>query len=82
MSKFIKIKNGKTTITINTDYLVNIQKISNDTMYVDYYASDATGKCPSIIDRAEVYIGNNNYYESLINQLHEENDWFTPVNSH
>lgn len=71
MSKFVKIKNETTIITINTDYLVNIQKISSDTMYVDYYASDATGEHPSIINRAEVYIGDNNNYDNLINQLHE-----------
>lgn len=67
MSKFIEIKEGLTRITINTNYLVNVKKISSDTFYVDYYANDSTGQHPYIVDRAEVRIKANEYDEFIRN---------------
>ena len=40
MKKFVTVKDGSTKITINTDFLINVQKISSDMFYVDYYAYD------------------------------------------
>lgn len=68
MKKFVTVKDGSTKITINTDYLINVQKISSDTFYVDYYAHDADGEHPYVIDRAEVSIKSDEY-NKLMNDI-------------
>lgn len=69
MSRFVTVKDGTTKIVINTDYLVNVQKISSDTIYVDYYAYDTSGIHSKVINRAEVNIKSLQEYEDLIDEI-------------
>ncbi|WP_195354135.1 hypothetical protein [Bacteroides cellulosilyticus] len=68
MKKFVTVKDGSTKITINTDYLINVQKISSDMFYVDYYAYDVNKEHPYVIDRVEVSIKSNEY-NKLMNDI-------------
>ena len=68
MKKFVTVKDGSTKITINTDYLINVQKISSDMFYVDYYAYDVNKELPYVIDRVEVSIKSNEY-NKLMNDI-------------
>lgn len=55
--------NERVVITLNS--LANIHKVSSDLVYVDYYASDPSGKHPFIIERIET----NMNYDDIMNTI-------------
>lgn len=52
MKRFI-IVNKRDKIAININAIANFKAISKEETYIDYYAHDAEGNSPFMIDRAE-----------------------------
>lgn len=66
MAKFIEVKKEGTKYAINIEYITNVCKISDDTIYIDYYTNDPNKKYPYIIEREEISYRASEIYDNIL----------------